>query len=173
MFIKKKTKQNKQNRSTTRPTQNYIRPIWFNCYCYVQYCTKKECTSVMYNIVYTKYLSTGFSSNTETTINIFDIMVSFFLSSLISNGHKNAKHSGHIIPTQLVHTHAKFKCTKTDLRLTESSPRFCFIEHCRDKTHQPTTCMSVCRRVCASHHQHTRTNTHKHIHVLSCSLLLS
>lgn len=32
----------------------------------------------MYNIVYTKYLSTGFSSNTETTINIFDIMVIFF-----------------------------------------------------------------------------------------------
>lgn len=63
---------------------------------------------------------------------------------------------------QLVHTHAKFKCTKTDLRLTELSPRFCFIEHGRDKTHQPTTCMSVCRRVCESHHQHTCTNTHKH-----------
>lgn len=129
----------------------------------------------MYNIVYTKYLSTGFSSNTETTINIFDIMVSFFfLSSLISNGHKNAKHSGHIIPTQLVHTHAKFKCTKTDLRSASLSPRFCFLMTALPGQNTPINHMHVCMQesVCVSPPTHTYAHT-QNTHVLSCSLLLS
>lgn len=112
-------------------TWNYIRPIWLNYYCYVQYCTKKRvylCN--VQHCIYKVHLNTGFSSNTETTINRFDV-AAFFFSPLslfvckrtrkciinnINSRHLN-KTKTETTPTQLVHTQAKlFKCTMIDSR---------------------------------------------------------
>lgn len=97
--------------------------------------------------IYKVHLNTEFASNTETTINRFDIIVFFFLSSAVFKWTQKCIFNNiqlqHITPTQLVHMQAKlFKCTMIDLR-SEEVP--CLSDSTMG-TNTPTTHMHVCVR---------------------------
>lgn len=136
--------------------------------CNVQHCIYKE------------HLNTGFSSNTETTINRFDITVSFFFFFFSSAVFKwtqkciiNNIHFRQINPTQLVHTQAKlFKCTMIDSR-SKRVPAPLNSTAGTKHTNQPHACLYVCVSVCVcaldKASSSLTTNTHTQSHSLQLS----
>lgn len=94
--------------------------------------------------IYKVHLDTGFSSNTETTINRSDITVFFFFSYVFKMTQKcifNNIQFKQIIPTT-VDTQAKlFKCTMIDLRSRKDPGSPC---NSTPGTHWPITCTSFC-----------------------------
>lgn len=122
--------------------------------------------------IYKVHLNTGFSSNTETTINRFDITVFFFSSAVFKWTQKcifNIIQFWQIIPTQLVHTQAKlFKCTMIDLR-SKRVPVPPLTKQGELGQNTPTTHMHVCMCVSArvlirwvNLSPSTHTHTHSH-----------
>lgn len=116
----------------------------------------------MYNIVYTKYIwNTGFSSNTETAINRFDIVVFFFspFSSavfkmtqkcIINNINfwhlKNKKTKTEITLTHLVHTQSQVVQVYNDWLEMEEGPGSTLAT--LSGRSKPTERVCICERVC-------------------------
>lgn len=93
--------------------------------------------------IYKVHLDTGFSSNTETTINRSDITVFFFcyVFKMTQKCIFNNIQFKQIIPTT-VDTQAKlFKCTMIDLRSRKGPGSPC---NSTPGTHWPITCTSFC-----------------------------
>lgn len=122
--------------------------------------------------IYKVHLNTGFSSNTETTINRFDItVIFFFFSSAVFKWTQKCIFNNiqlqHIIPTQLVHMQAKlFKCTMIDLRSKRVPAP---LDSTTRGQNTPTThmhvryvrvCLCWCGEWMLLHHKHTHTLTH-------------
>lgn len=125
--------------------------------------------------IYKVHLNTGFSSNTETTINRFDITVFFFFSSAVFKWTQKCIFNNiqfrQIIPTQLVHTQAKlFKCTMIDLR-SKRVPAPLDSTAGTKHTNQPHACLYVWECVCVD--KVSSSLTTKHTHTQSHSLQLS
>lgn len=124
--------------------------------------------------IYKVHLNTGFSSNTEITINRFDIAVFFFFSSAVFKWTQkciiNNIQLQHIIPTQLVHMQAKlFKCTMIGLK-SKRVPALLDSTTGTKQTNLPCACVFVWECLCwwgwlmFPHTTNKTTHTYIHAH---------